>query len=324
MTKPRIVTEDIATRPLGGAPEFPEPARVGYPRRVTQLPVVMGEGEPLSSVPRARKIALLREHGGVVFRGFRVDHDEFVQLGNELGVRFYNMALDARIRQMITPDGVVAGVLKGTSALPLHMERGYSPLKPELVMFHVVTPSAVGGESLLCSGERVLEELPAALAERFRTTRLKYRHVWEPEAWQGRYGATRDEVARLLGNRSDIVDFRFDGELLHYSYLVSAIVRSRLGGGEAFCNNLEGAWEVQHATPETRRAVYEHAVMFEDDAPMTPDVVDAVHAVIERATEVHAIEAGDVELLDNYRVMHGRRAFEPPRVMHTIMADAGF
>jgi len=284
----------------------------------------MGEGEPLSSMSRARKIALLREHGGVVFRGFHVDQDEFVRLGNELGARFYNMRLDARLREMITPDGVVAGVLKGTGALPLHMERGYSPLKPELVLFHVIRPSLVGGESLLCSGERVLEQLPPALATRFRTTRLKYCHIWEPDAWKGRYGATRDEVARLLAHRSDVVDFRFDGELLHYSYLVPAIVQSRLGGRAAFCNNIEGAWELQHATPATRRSVYEHAVMFEDDQPMTADIVGAVHDVIERVTEVHEIRAGDVEVLDNYRVMHGRRAFEAPRVMHTIMADAGF
>jgi alpha-ketoglutarate-dependent taurine dioxygenase len=297
---------------------------VGYPRRVTQLPVVVGEGEPLSSIPRARKLALIREHGGVLFRGFHVDHDEFVRLGNELGARFYNMALDARIREMVSSDGQVAGVIKGTGALPLHMERGYSPLKPELVMFHVVTPSPVGGESLLGSGERVLAALPPAMVERFRRTRLMYRHVWEPEAWRGRYGATRDEVARVLAHRPDILDVRFDGELLHYSYLVSAIVRSRLGGGDAFCNNIEGAWEVQIASPETRRAVHEHVVMFEDGAPMTGDIIAAVRAAVDSVTEVHAIQAGDVEVLDNYRVMHGRRSFEGPRVMHTIMADAAF
>lgn len=285
--------------------------------------VVTGRG-PLSSIARDEKVALLREHGGVLFRGFQVDTEEFRRTAEELGRGFYNMALDPRIRELVTPDGVVAGVLKGNGALPLHMERGYSPLKPELVMFHVLEPSPVGGESLLCSGSRVLEALAPATADRFRKVRLKYRHTWEPQAWQGRYGATPDDVARLFSARPDIVEFRFEGDLLHYIYVVPAIVRSRLGGGEGFVNNLEGAWEVQHAPRATRRAVHEHAVLFEDDQPMTQELVDEVHAAVVRATEVFPLEPCDVVVLDNYRVMHGRRAFEGPRVMHTIMADASW
>lgn len=286
--------------------------------------LVVGRGEPLSTIARAAKIALVREHGAVVFRGFHVGPDGFLAIARELGREFYNMALDPRIREQITPDGMVAGVLKGNGALPLHMERGYSPLKPELILFHVVQPSPVGGESLLCSGARVLDALPPAIAARLRATRLVYRHTWEPEAWQGRYGKDPDEVLQRLAPRPDIVEVAFEGDLLRYTYVVPAIVRSRLGGGEGFVNNIEGAWEVHHAPRETRRAVHDHAVDFETGEPMAQGFIDELHAAVERATEVHALEAADVVVLDNYRVMHGRRAFEGPRVMHTIMAEAGF
>ena len=287
------------------------------------IPIVTGRGA-LSSISRDDKIALLREHGGIIFRGFAVDADAFQVAARELGHRFYNMALDPRIRELVTADGMVAGALKGTAALPLHMERGYSLLKPELVLFHVVESSATGGESLLCHGTRVLEALPAATADCLSTKRLKYRHTWEPEAWRGRYGATPDEVTRLFASDPAIVDHRFDGDLLHYSYVVPAIVRSRLGGGDAFANSLEGTWEMMHMSRDTRRAVHDHAVMFEDDEPITQALMDDVHAAVARATEVHPLEARDVLVLDNYRVMHGRRAFEGNRVIHTIMAAADF
>ena len=284
--------------------------------------VVRGRGQPLSELTRDEVIALVREHGGLLVRGFRADTAAFRAFAEAIGTRFYNMSLDPRIREMVSDDGVVAGVLKGTGALPLHMERGYSPLKPELVLFHVVQPSAAGGESLLCHGARALEELAPETADRFRARRLVYRHTWEPQAWRGRYGATPDEVTRLFSSRPDVLEHRFDGDLLHYTYAVPAIVRSRLGGGDGFVNNLEGAWEVQHAPASSRRAAHEHAVMFEDEAPMTQALIDEVRAAVIRATEVHPLEASDVVVLDNYRVMHGRRAFEGPRVMHTIMADA--
>ena len=68
---------------------------------------VLGHGRPLSAVSRDEKVALLRQYGGVVFRGFDVDLDGMRGLANELGKRFYNMALDPRIREMVTPDSVI-------------------------------------------------------------------------------------------------------------------------------------------------------------------------------------------------------------------------
>ncbi len=288
------------------------------------MTVVRGHGAPLSSISRDDKIALLREHGSVLFRGFALDEAAFRELSAELGARFYNMSLDPRIREMVSSDGVVAGVLKGQNALPLHMERGYSPLRPELVMFHVLQPSPVGGESLLCRGARVLDELAPATVARFRAHRLVYRHTWEPQAGQGRYGETPADVDALFAGRDDILEHRFEGDLLHYTYAVPAIVRSRLGGGDGFVNNLEGAWELQHASHENRRAVHAHSVGFEDGEELTQALVDEVHDAVVRATEVHVLEPGDVEVLDNYRVMHGRHAYEGTRIMHTIMADARF
>ena len=292
---------------------------------MSQVHVVHGHGAALSSISRDDKIALLRQHGALLFRGFEVDTEQFRALATELGCNFYNMQLDPKIRELVSKDGMVAGVLKGKGPLPLHMERGYSPLKPELVMFHVLRPSPVGGESLLCGGARVLAAMPPAMRERFQGSRLKYRHTWEPEAWRGRYGDTPDDVARLFARVPGVLEFRFEGDLLHYIYAVPAIVRSRLGDEDAWCNNFMGAWLVQNAPPETRPpAVYEHSVTFEDDEPISKAFFEEVAEVARRETEVHTIEAQDVVVLDNYRFMHGRRAFEGDRVMHAIMADAAF
>jgi alpha-ketoglutarate-dependent taurine dioxygenase len=287
--------------------------------------VVDGRGTQLSALSRDEKIALVREHGGLLLRGFDADSERVRELALELGCNFYNMSLDPRVRELVTKDGMVAGVLKGTGSLPLHMERGYSPLKPELVLFHMLKPSPVGGESLLCSGARVIDELKPTVLETLRTKRLKYRHAWEPEAWRGRYGATPEDVARLFAGIPAVVEHRFEGDVLHYTYVVSAIVRSRLGGREAFANNFLGAWLIEHAPKDKRPpAIYEHSMRFEDDSPISAELFGDVQDAVRRATEAHDLQAGDIVLLDNYRFMHGRNAFEGERVMHTIMADARF
>jgi alpha-ketoglutarate-dependent taurine dioxygenase len=286
--------------------------------------VVDGRGAPLSSLPRDQKIALLREHGGLVFRGFSADGEPFRALSTELGTHFYNMALDPKVREVLSTDGRVAGVIKGNRPLPLHMERGYSPLKPELVMFHMIQPSPVGGGSLLCSGARVLERMSPRLVDLFRSKRLKYVHTWEPEAWRGRYGATPDEVRARFSALPAVTDFHFDGDLLHYSYVVSAIVESRQGGRPGFCSNFLGAWQLRNRPTSIAPQRHEHDIMFEDNQPISVELFEEVQAAIHAATDVYALVANDIVLLDNYRVMHGREAFEGDRMMHTIMADADF
>ncbi|CAN5910604.1 TauD/TfdA family dioxygenase [soil metagenome] len=292
---------------------------------VERVHVLLGRGGAPSSISRDQKIALLREHGALLLRGFSIDTERAREIALELGRNFYNMQLDPKIRELVSEDGIVAGVLKGTAALPMHMERGYSPLKPELVFFHVVQPSLTGGESLLCSGSRALEEMSPSIQALLRSKRLKYQHAWEPQAWMGRYGKTKEEVATLLSQNPSIVELHFDGDVLHYQYVVSAIVKSRLGGREAFCNNFIGAYLVHHATGVDRPpAVYDHSVRFEDDTEITKELFDEVRASVGRAIEAHPIEAGDVVVLDNYRFMHGRNAFEGKRVMHAMFADAQF
>ena len=153
--------------------------------RVRMGCVVVGNGRPLAPLGRADKIALLRAHGGVIFRGFAVDTPAFRALADELGHNFLNMAVDPRIREIVSADGVVASALKGTSALPLHMERAYSPIKPELVLLHMIQLAPTGGESLQCNGARALAHMSPTLQKRFRSCRLVYRHTWEPQAWPG-------------------------------------------------------------------------------------------------------------------------------------------
>src|SRR6267142_287748 len=42
--------------------------------------VVLGRGAQLSSISRDEKIALLREHGGILWRGFEVESEGFREL----------------------------------------------------------------------------------------------------------------------------------------------------------------------------------------------------------------------------------------------------
>ncbi|HEY4059816.1 MAG TPA: TauD/TfdA family dioxygenase [Kofleriaceae bacterium] len=292
---------------------------------VERVHVLEGKGESPTTIPRDEKIALLREHGALLLRGFAVDTKRVRDVAFELGRNFYNMQLDPKVRELVSEDGIVAGVLKGSAALPMHMERGYSPLKPELVFFHVVEPSLTGGESLLCSGARALAEMSPSTRTLLQTKRLEYKHEWEPQAWMGRYGKTKEDVAAVFAKNPSIVEHHFVGDVLHYTYVVSAIVQSRLGGQPAFCNNFIGAWLVHHATGADRPpAIYDHSVRFEDGQEISRELFEEVRASVGRAIEVHAIEAGDVVVLDNYRFMHGRNAFEGKRVMHAMFADAQF
>ena len=54
-------------------------------------------------------------------------------------------------------------------------------------------------------------------------------------------------------------------------------------------------------------------VILEDGSPFPPHVLHEVDEITERLTEEIEWEAGDVVVLDNWRFMHGRRAFTDNR-----------
>lgn len=264
---------------------------------------------------------LLERSGALLIRGASLDLAGFNRLVCAWTDEIVTVGLPKH-RPSVTDDGRVSLAATGTDGLFLHRELGYIPFEPTLCFFCCERPSAIDGQTTLCDGVALLDVLPTRLVALFERRPLRYRLTWNRENWTGYLQVeTADAAIAKLRSEPSIsqieyrtVDYTLLGErqnepCLVFDYTVSAI-RALPSGRLAFSNSLV-SWTKMYAWTNLVR------VSFDDGEPIPPGVIEEVHECAESHALLHAWARGEVLVLDNRRVMHGRKPFQGERTLYS-------
>ncbi len=253
---------------------------------------------------------LAREHlcaaGFVLFRGFSMDLDGF----SELTARFCKRLTFDPAREQSSEH--TQKVDAGFGPIGLHIENGNTPVRPDLVAFYCRHAAFEGSQTTLCDGARLFDLFDEH--ERSRWSQVMTVRRTLPEALWKRYLANEhpaltspDEVkvehliqfqAAIPGQHFDLRD---DGSL-DYVLEVSPVARSRFSEAKAFANAILGP--SHNYQPPTYTLA--------DGSVITGDEIEALRDQAEGLTTEINWQDGDVAIVDNTRVMHGRRAIVDP------------
>ena len=264
------------------------------------------EGERVADLDVRRAKAILGRNGHVLLRGFVRDLREFERLTRRFSKRFRVHGNPHRV--WASADGQTQAVDPGASALPAHSEMSYNPHYPDTLWFYCLSPSPRGGETTLCDGISVLDAFDPRVREFFLTKRIEYRHTYEKEAWSRALRTSRVTLARiklfaltlLFRRRGKVMGFSFDqAERLHVQYVTSACTRESTGRW-AFANSVEISLMPKGG-----------GVCLEGGAPIPNDILEAVRNTTNRLSRRVPWRSGDVLMIDNTRVMHGRVSIPP-------------
>lgn len=253
----------------------------------------------------------LAEHGYLVLRGFQHSIEHFSRLVRQSSGR---ISLDpARSFDGDTAQKVDAGYDK----VGLHCENGNSPFWPDLCWFYCQKAPERGSQTTVCDGKLVYQHLSDATRTAFSTQDIVYsRRVEEPKwktyafhalATQANAPASIEETTldHLLsltsGAAGTTITLNEDGAI-RYQFQTPAIRASHINPQltQNFANSIFG--------PSNN---YEKPVItFADGKAIPVDLLAEVDAVCDRFTFDIGWQHGDVVLIDNTRVMHGRRRIE--------------
>lgn len=273
-------------------------------------------------------LGTLSETGAILFRGFPVaspeDFDAFVR-AFELPPFTYDESLSNAVRRNLTRRVFTANEAPAEVSIDLHHEMAQTPTFPQKLFFFCEKAAEEGGETPLCRSDillaRIKTELPA-FYERCVTQGVRYRTEMPSEeqaasgqgrSWRSTLGVfdATAAVAKLAG-----MHYRWrwcdDGALEVISRPLPA-VRALEGGGEAFFNQLIAAYKGWKNGAE--------AITFGDGSAIDGEDMDAVCALADELTFLIPWQAGDVALVDNFRVMHGRRPFKGTRRVLASLAE---
>jgi alpha-ketoglutarate-dependent taurine dioxygenase len=301
------------------------------------LPLVVSSRDPelaLTAVIGERRALLtdaLDRYGAVLMRGFRVGGvDGFEAVCESTGGRLMEY------RDRATPRSVVAGrVLTATDypanvAICLHNENVFAARFPQRLFFHCMQPAAEGGQTPLADVRRVYARIPLDVRDEFERRGVLYLR-----RFGGRFGLdwrdafqTDDRGALERYLAAAAIEWEWQGDVLR--------TRQRRPAVAAHPRTHERSWlnhavtlHVSSLEPGKRRMLLKmfgerdlpNNVFYGDDAAIEDEVIEIVRAAYETEAVALDWELGDVLIVDNLSVAHGRRPFRGGRRLVVAMAD---
>lgn len=288
--------------------------------------IIEGQGD-LAGFLSAQKSAVdqaLSHAGTLLFRGFAVPDAEAFDAAvggyGEAGFT-YEESLSNAVRVNVTPRVFTANEAPPATEIHLHHEMAQTPIYPSKLFFYCETPPDEGGATPVCRSDWLLDRMRTAdpkLVDRFAAEGVRYTNVMpgaddagsgQGRSWSSTLGAAnRDEAEKRLADLGYAWEWR-EGDSLRATTPVLPAIRTLPDGRESFFNQLIAAFR---GWSDARNRA-DKSVTFGDGTPITAsDMAPAIAAADELTRDV-AWQAGDVALLDNYLVMHGRRPYAGKR-----------
>ncbi|HEX6096632.1 MAG TPA: TauD/TfdA family dioxygenase [Thermoanaerobaculia bacterium] len=274
--------------------------------------------------------AALDAHGALLLRGFACDESSFGAAverasGDLLAYTFRS-----------TPRSTVKGLVYTSTEypqdqhIPLHNEMSYAVEWPRRLWLLCICPATTGGATPVADSIAVRSKIPAGIRERFESHGVEYRRRYGPHLdlpWQEGF-QTSDRAQVEAECRHQRVRY----EWLDHDNLVTSVVRPASlvhpRSGALVWFNQAHLFHPSALGSEARDALrgalgedgMPRGVYLGDGSPISDEDVAAInHAYAEAAVDIEW-RSGDLLVVDNERMAHGRRPFTGPRRIIVAMS----
>lgn len=285
----------------------------------------------------------LLEHGAILFRGFNVH--------NATAMHAFCDAIDAQLmdyprgtsprtevgQQIYTSTEVPANL-----PLPIHTEMSYTSVFPRALAFCCVIPPAHGGETPLADMKKVLERLPQHVVRAFEEKGILYNqycpsghHNTRFKTWQDMFATDDKKVAeQKCAAQGVTIVWLKDGSAkltnpgtairLHPKtgariwFNQAHVFHPTMSAEFRYIGRPVMAWLVRQYEYLLEKfpnmlPPYPYGCTFGDGSPIPREYILAIRKAIWAETVKFQWQQGDLLLVDNLRLGHGRMPFKGKR-----------
>jgi alpha-ketoglutarate-dependent taurine dioxygenase len=274
----------------------------------------------------------LSEHGGILFRGFPVASAGDLE---RLVAAVAGPALEYRERS--SPRSQVAGNVYTSTDYPadqpiyLHNENSYQRTWPGKIFFYCHVEPGEGGETPIADTRRVYQRIAPAIRQRFVDAGVLYVRNFRPGvglAWQTVFQTGDREAVEEYCREADLEPLWIGEDALRVRSVRPAVIRHPKTGEPVWFNHgtffhvstleaqVRDALLAQFAEEDLPSNTY-----YGDGAPIEPEVLAALRDAYRAESVAFPWRRGDVLLLDNMMVAHGRAPYRGPRSILVGMAE---
>jgi hypothetical protein len=274
----------------------------------------------------------LERSGAILFRGFPVqsakNFDEFAMaFGFEHFT--YEESLSNAVRINLTPRVFTANEAPPDVEIFLHHEMAQTPIYPHRLFFCCLSAASEGGATPLCRSDLLWQDFKShhpELALPFEELGLKYTtHMPvddDSASGQGRSWRSTLSVKDKAEAEARLSELDYSWEWSDNDSLLATTgalpaVRDLKDGSQSFFN------QVIAAHKGWKRHINRQSVLtFGDGSEIPRTSLDLLADISTRYTVPCEWQDGDVALVDNYRVMHGRYPFSGDRKRQVVVCLA--
>ena len=274
------------------------------------------------------------KHGAVLFRNFKVDGAAGV---SEFARVFAPELMD--YREPSTPRSQVKEKIYTSTEYPpdrtilLHNEMSYSEAWPMKVWFCCELAAPEGGETPIADSRQVFNLLDPEVRRRFAEKQVMYVRNFGDGfglSWQKVFGTESREEVEARCDRAGI-EFQWkDEDRLRTRQVRQAVAKHPRTGEEVWFNQAH-VHNVFSLDSDLRESVLSVADDWEypldintaygDGTPIDAATLQSINDAYKQATVTFAWQPGDILMVDNMLVAHGRAPFSGPRRIVVAMAE---
>ena len=272
----------------------------------------------------------LLKHGALLFRGFDLrspaDFEKFAEaISPNLFAEYGDL-----------PREGVGGKVYGSTPYPsdqailFHNESSHMHRWPMRIWFFCVQASEQGGETPIVDCRRVYQLLDPKLRERFIEKKLMYVRNYIDGldvSWQTFFRTTDKSVVEEYCRKSSI-DFEWHEGGLRTRQICHAVVKHPQTNEMVFFNQLQ-LHHVSCLEPAVRESLLSivkeedlpRNVYYGDGSPIEDSVIQEVREIYEQVAVAFPWERGDVMMLNNMLIAHGRNPYVGARKIVVAMGE---
>jgi len=253
----------------------------------------------LADIDRNEIIKIFENKGIILFKNFNIDKDQIVKFTDLFTLQYAN---DANRREIRFENPKLHNVDAGKMEMPLHSEASYSPSWPEIVWFYCRLAPKKSGQTTVCDGRSIYKNLSQKTKNFFLSNQIVYKLKIPYEKKKNNKNDSEEIKLKPWyienpGVTDCFIDFK--NKEIHLKQKRYAVVETRKSNKVSFSNHLQ---IILDRDPQVL------GWNLEDGSKIPDDIMSEVKEVSDRLTININWNDNELCMIDNKRMMHGRRA----------------